>query len=55
MNARAVKTTNSIAYVCVRMAARAQKLAWLNKTVAALEGIGDTKTMEGSDTGYEWK
>jgi len=32
-----------------------QKLAWLNGTIHAIEGISDPKTMEGSDTGYEWK
>jgi hypothetical protein len=32
-----------------------KKLAWLNGTIHALEGIDDPKTMEGSDTGYQWK
>jgi hypothetical protein len=32
-----------------------KKLAWLNGTIHALEGIGDPKTMEVTDTGYEWK
>jgi hypothetical protein len=32
-----------------------QKLAWLNGFIAAIEGVGDPKTMEVSDTGYEWK
>jgi hypothetical protein len=32
-----------------------QKLAWMNVTFAAMEGIADPKTMEISDTGYEWK
>ena len=39
----------------VKFYTASQKLAWLNKTVAALEAIADPKTMEGSDTGYEWK
>jgi len=32
-----------------------QKLAWMNGFIAAAEGITDPKTMELSDTGYEWK
>ena len=32
-----------------------KKIAWLNGTIHALEGIDDPKTMEGSDTGNEWK
>jgi hypothetical protein len=32
-----------------------QKLAWINKTVVAMEGTVDAKTMELSTIGYEWK
>jgi hypothetical protein len=32
-----------------------QRLAWMNKTIAAFESIADPKTMELSATGYEWK
>jgi hypothetical protein len=32
-----------------------KKLAWMNKTIAAAEGISDPKTTEFSATGYEWK
>jgi hypothetical protein len=32
-----------------------QKLAWMNKVIAAFEAVSDTKTMELSATGYEWK
>jgi hypothetical protein len=30
-----------------------QKLAWMNKTIAAAEGTADLKTMEMNGTGYE--
>jgi hypothetical protein len=39
----------------IRFWTSSQKLAWVNKSIAALEGITDTKTMEFSATGYEWK
>jgi hypothetical protein len=32
-----------------------KKLAWMNRSIAALESIADPKTMEMTDTGYEWK
>ena len=39
----------------IKFMTASQKLAWMNKTIATLEGISDTKTMEMSATGYEWK
>jgi len=35
--------------------ARSQKLSWMNSLIVVLEAITDPKTMELSDTGYEWK
>jgi hypothetical protein len=32
-----------------------QKLAWMNKTIVAMEGTINAKTMELSTTGYAWK
>jgi hypothetical protein len=32
-----------------------QKLAWMNKTISAIESFDDPKTMEFNATGYEWK
>ena len=32
-----------------------QKLSWMNSLIVVLEAIADSKTMEISDAGYEWK
>jgi hypothetical protein len=32
-----------------------QRLSWMNGFIAVAESIADEKTMEFSDTGYEWK
>jgi hypothetical protein len=42
-------------FMIIKWWTASQKLAWMNKTIAAIEGIGDPKTGEFSDTGYEWK
>jgi hypothetical protein len=39
----------------IKFMTTSKKLAWMNDIIAAGESITDTKTMESSDTGYEWK
>ena len=39
----------------VKFMTTSPKLAWMNKVIAAMEGVADLKTMEMTNTGYEWK
>ena len=39
----------------VQFMTTSQKLSWMNSLIVVIEAIADPKTMELSDTGYEWK
>jgi hypothetical protein len=39
----------------VQFMTTSQKLSWMNSLIFVIDAISDPKTMEISDTGYEWK
>jgi hypothetical protein len=39
----------------VQFMTTSQKLSWMNSLIVVIDAISDPKTMELSDTGYEWK
>lgn len=39
----------------IQFMTNSQRLSWMNGFIAVAESIADEKTMEFSDTGYEWK